>query len=220
MRAAEPLLSRRPPLTRRVLSESDDATLARALAAGNPAATHVALERFGPLVHRIVNRTLRHFDDGEDLAQEVFVNLFQNASTLRDPRALRAYIVSTTTFKIRRELRNRIARRRVMLMVAPAVGAPRTVNPDPEAREALRSFDRILEGLSNRDRSLFVLRFVERRSLGEMSASLGVSLATIKRHLARLWRRITVSATRDPHLAGYLARLASGHRPRPEYHVA
>jgi len=209
-----------PLLARRILSESDDATLARALAAGDPAATYVALERFGPLVHRIVKRTLRRFNDVEDLAQEVFVNLFENAATLRDPRALRAYIVSTTTFKIRRELRNRRVRRRVMLVAAPAIGAACTVNPDPEGRQALRSFHRILDGLSSQDRRLFVLRFVDGLMLSEVAAALGLSLATIKRRLARLWRRISVSAAHDPHLADYLARLASAHRPHPEYDVA
>jgi RNA polymerase sigma-70 factor (ECF subfamily) len=208
------------PLTRRVLSESDDATLALALAAGNPAAPHVALERFGPMVHRIVKRTLRHFDDSEDLAQEVFVSLFQKASTLRDPTALRSYIVSTTTFKIRRELRNRVTRRRVMLMIAPAVGAARTVNPDPEAREALRSVHRILENLSSRDRSLFILRFVEGRMLTDVAERLGLSLATLKRRLSRLWRRILVTAAHDPPLAEFLSRLAFDHRAREEYDVA
>jgi RNA polymerase sigma-70 factor, ECF subfamily len=208
-----------PLLTRRVLSESDDATLARALAAGNPAATYVALERFGPMVHRIVKRTLRHFDDSEDLAQEVFVSLFQKASTLRDPNALRSYIVSTTTFKIRRELRNRIARRRVMLMIAPAVGA-RTVNPDPEAREALRSVHRILGGLSDRDRTLFVLRFVEGRMLTDVADRLGISLATLKRRLSRLWRRVLITATHDPPLAEFLSRLAFAHRPSSDCEVA
>jgi RNA polymerase sigma-70 factor (ECF subfamily) len=202
------LSPRRPLLERSVLSKSDDATLACALAAGNPAATHVALERFGPLVQRVVQRSLRSFNDIDDLAQEVFVNLLENASTLRDPGALRAYILSTTNFKIRGELRKRRCRR---AMLAEAAHEPiRVVNSDSDARQALSALQRILVGLSSQDRTLFTLRFVDRRRLSEVADTLHLSLSTVKRRISRLWRRFSRSAARDPHLADYLA----GSHPR------
>ena len=185
------------------LVEQDDVALARALIAGDPSASRVAWDRFAPMVHRILKRTLGPGSEVEDLAQEVFLCLFRKARTLREPKVLKAFVISITALTARAELRRRRARRWLHLDVD--VIAP--VHHDPEARQALVRFYEILDSIGAEDRTAFVLRFMEDMELTEVASALDVSLSTTKRRLARVWKRISILVQRDPALAHYLSSI-------------
>src|SRR5688572_3677697 len=93
------------------LDRNDDATLVHALIERHPQAARILWQRFAPMVHGMLKRSLGPDEDVEDLAQDVFMCVFQKASALREPQALQAFIVSVTTFAVRNELRRRWTRR-------------------------------------------------------------------------------------------------------------
>lgn len=186
------------------LAEQDDATLARALMADDPRAPRVAWQRFAPMVHRILKRTLGPGADVEDLVQEVFLCLFDRVKTLREPKALKAFVIAISAMTVRAELRRRRTRRMFWLDVA----APSpSVHPDPEGREALVHFYQILDRLGAQDRTAFVLRFMEEMELTDVASALHTSLSTTKRRLARVWQRVALLVERDPALTHYLSSL-------------
>jgi len=82
---------------------------------------------------------------------------------------------------------------------APAVG-----DWDPDAREALAHLYRLLDRLTAEDRSLFITRYVEKLEIAEIASVHGLTLATAKRRVARVTRRMGTRIGRDPALAGYL----------------
>jgi RNA polymerase sigma factor (sigma-70 family) len=188
---------------RRTLVEADDETLARALISGDPRAAWVAWHRFAPVIRRTLARKLNAGPDVDDLVQQTFLCLFRRIHTLQRPQALKAFVISITLNMIRREAR----RRRVQdNFWRKCVTPPLSVHPDPEAREALARFCRILEGLGPADGTTFMLRFVDNRDLADIASSLGVSLSTVKRRLTRIWQRFTAQVERDPALSSYLLR--------------
>src|SRR5262249_44652304 len=87
----------------------DDAVLARALIERRPNAPAALWARFAPMVHRMLRRTLGPGAEIEDVVQEVFLCVFQKVSGLREPRALRAFVISVTALTARYELRRRVA---------------------------------------------------------------------------------------------------------------
>ena len=91
--------------------EADDATQVHKLLDQHPLAARIIWQRLAPMVHGMLRRSLGRDDDIEDLAQEVFMHVFQRASTLRNPQALRAYVITVTAFTVRNELRARWSRR-------------------------------------------------------------------------------------------------------------
>ena len=182
------------------LEQLDDAELARGLANRAGWAQGVAWNRYAPLVFRLAHRTLGSIEAAEDLTQDVFFRLFLRAPTIEKHSALRSFIVSITCRLLKWELRRRRVRRWVML--SPTGEPPDAIAPttDPAVRIRLRRFYSILEKLSEQERTLFVLRHVERFTLEEVAESTGQSLATVKRHLAKIATRFSGLVANDPEL--------------------
>jgi len=187
--------------------EVDDATLVHKLIDQHPQAARLIWQRFAPMVHRILRRSLGPDEDVEDLAQEVFMCVFQKASTLREPQALKAFVITVTAFTVRGELRRRWSRRWLRRQ-RPQTGPGQLVsNRDIESREALRRFYNILDRVGTQDRTAFVLRYIEGMPLEDVATALDVSVATAKRRLARVWDRVVLLAERDTALVDYLSGL-------------
>ncbi len=191
-------------------AEADDAFIARILIEGDERAPRAAWQRFAPMVHRMLKRAFGPEHEIDDLVQEVFLTLFKRVHTLREPQALRAFLISITAHTIRYELRRKAALR--WLRFGEPLDA-QARDADLDSREAVARLYRILDRLGIDDRTAFVLRFMEGLELIEVSQALGVSLATAKRRLARAWRRVTVGAQRDAALAEYLGALDGGPTP-------
>jgi len=207
MHAVEPM-ARLIVLPGTALSDADDATLARALIARDPQAPRVLWRRYAPMVFRMLRRALGPNHDLDDLAQEVFLCVFDKVPTLREPKALKAFVISVTMLTTRQELRRRWVRRWVRLSGTKDAAELEVVTTDTDAREALQRFYAILDRVNAKDRSAFVLRFMEGLELTEVAAAMGLSLATTKRRLARVWGKVILLVERDPVLAHYRPKLA------------
>jgi RNA polymerase sigma-70 factor (ECF subfamily) len=194
------------------LVDADDTTLLNALLTGQPEAPGVLWQRYAPMVFRILRRTLGPDDDVEDLAQEVFLCVFRKAHTLRDPCVLKAFVIRVAVFARRRELRRRWIRRRTRRVVEAVSPELETVSRHTDAREALLRFYRVLGCVRATDRAALVLRYMESMDLVTVASTLGVSLATAKRRIARGWTKVEVLVERDPFLAQYRSGLASPER--------
>jgi RNA polymerase sigma-70 factor (ECF subfamily) len=188
--------------------EVDDATLVHKLVDQHPDAARLIWQRFAPMVHRILRRSFGPDEDVEDLAQEVFMCVFQKASTLREPQALKAFVITVTAFTVRGELRRRWSRRWLRRQGSSTGSVGQLVfHQDIESREALRRFYLILDRVGVQDRTAFVLRFIEGMPLEDVAVALDVSVATAKRRLARAWDRVVLLAERDTALVDYLSNL-------------
>jgi len=187
--------------------EVDDATLVHKLIDQHPQAARLIWQRFAPMVHRMLRRSLGPDEDVEDLAQEVFMCVFQKASSLREPQALKAFVITVTAFTVRGELRRRWSRRWLRRQRPETSRGLLVSNQDVESREALRRFYQILDRVGSQDRTAFVLRFIEGMPLEDVAAALDVSVATAKRRLARVWDRVVLLAERDSALVDYLSGL-------------
>ncbi|HEY8923346.1 MAG TPA: sigma-70 family RNA polymerase sigma factor [Polyangia bacterium] len=189
------------------LLRADDATLAIALMANDVRAPRVAWARFAPMVHRMLKRAFGPGHDIEDLVQDVFLCLFKKVEGLREPKALKSFVIAITTKTIQYEIRQRRVRAWVRLSKSPQMIVDgRTDQPDPAARQALARFYEVLGRLKTDDQVIFALRFFEGLELTEVAAALDISVATTKRRLDRIWKRLTLLVERNPGLTTYLRR--------------
>jgi RNA polymerase sigma-70 factor (ECF subfamily) len=162
-------------------------------------------ERFAPLVRRILFRALGPGQEIEDLVQECFIRLYRKLPGLRDAEACKGFVVTITTRVLQTELRSRWLRRWLGLSDDGTVPERAAESTDLEARDALARFYLLLDRLGAQQRTVFVLRHIEGLELTEVAAAAGVSLATVKRWLPRITRRLHAQAARDPVLHAYLS---------------
>ncbi len=190
-----------------------DAALARALQEGRPEAPGLAWARFSSLVYGALARGLGPDEEVEDLTQEVFIRLFRRVATLEDPTALRSFVYSIAVRVMRAELRRRWVRRIMRLADAATLAETAATGPGPDdgGRDALARLYEILDRLNAQDRTLYVLRHLEGLSLEETAEAAGVSLATVKRRLAKAALRVEHHVRRDPLLQGYLSSSRQEH---------
>jgi len=191
------------------ISDLDDAGLARAAIEGQAGAHATVWQRYAGLVTGLLRRTLGPGADVEDQVQETFVQFFRDVKKIREPAALRSFLIAVASRVARSELRRRRFRRWLTLTDSGAVPDEPAAGADAEAREAVRRLYALLDRLDDRGRVLFVLRYVEGLELTDVAAALDMSLATVKRHLARVSTQVHAMAAGDPLLAPYLARVAS-----------
>jgi RNA polymerase sigma-70 factor (ECF subfamily) len=175
-----------------------------ALTEGRPEAFRTAWERFAPLVGGVLRRALGS-DELEDVQQEVFSCLFRRVSTLRDPQALRPFVIAITLNTVKYERRRRRRRARVSLVPDPAqlnVPAP----DQPASSLAFVRLTGLVRKLAERERATFVYRFVEGMTVTQIAAAMHISEPTARRSFSRAWTRMQKWAAADPFLNDYLLR--------------
>jgi RNA polymerase sigma-70 factor (ECF subfamily) len=191
-----------------------DADLARALIARDANAPRLLWKRFAPMVFRILRRAMGPGHDVEDLVQDVFLCVFEKVPALREPKVLKAFVISCTVFNARSELRRLWRQRLIRVADKGDVSGDALVEVDHDGREALSRFYAVLDRINAHDRTMFVLRFIEGLEVAEVAAASGWSLATTKRRLARAWSKVTLLVDRDPLLREYLTP-TEGRHARP-----
>jgi RNA polymerase sigma-70 factor (ECF subfamily) len=200
-------------LSRADLSRADDATLAQAAVLQDRQAIDVVWDRFAPQVRGLLRRCVGQ-DAVEDLLQDVFIRFFQSVATLREPAALRGFLIGIAVKVAMTELRRRRVRRWVSLFNSDTPPDPPAPLRDDDAREALARLYRVLDRVDPQTRLLFSLRHIEGMELKDVATALDVSLATVKRKLAAADQRVHTLALKDERLAEYLGHQSGGHHGR------
>jgi RNA polymerase sigma-70 factor (ECF subfamily) len=193
-----------------VASDTPDEDLTRAACGGSTRASALIWRRYSVQVRSKLLRWIGTHDL-DDHVQEVFSRLFEQLPRLRQPRALRSFLIGITLRVACSELRRR---RRWRLLLTATGELPdileHSTSDDGIGREALMRFEAILGKLGPQSRRVFELRYVDKLELIDVAVEMGISLATAKRHLARASSRVFAMASRDAALVDYAVRATSG----------
>lgn len=102
------------------------AELVEAAVGGDQQAWNRIVERYLPLVSSVVSKYRLSDDDTQDVSQTLWLRLVEHLGDIREPRALPAWIVTTT----RNEALRLLATRKRTLCVDPQVGSELEGEPD------------------------------------------------------------------------------------------
>ncbi|WP_433502077.1 RNA polymerase sigma factor [Pseudonocardia halophobica] len=129
------------PLPGPHLTAPDVGSVVIAAAAGDEGAWRALVERFGPIVRRVARGFRLDERDTQDVAQTVWLRLWENLASIREPRALPGWIATTARHECLRALRGRVR----VVPLDESGPEPPTDHPDPddallraEAAEAVR----------------------------------------------------------------------------------
>jgi RNA polymerase sigma-70 factor, ECF subfamily len=175
-----------------------------------PAASGIAEREFELLVglhqrsiYRLLLGLTRDPDAAETLTQECFLKAFQNRNGFRGEASVKTWLMRIAinlAYDHRRSRRVQFWRKLFQRNSDHAVnGTVDSLEPLLEtmadrrssaeqqllAREHLAAVWEAVGRLSNQQRNVFLLRFVEELSLDEIAQAIGVSVASVKTHLRR-----------------------------------
>jgi RNA polymerase sigma-70 factor (ECF subfamily) len=150
--------------------------------------------RYRAQVLRLVAFSLDDPDDAASVTQDCFLRAYDTRAQYRGQCAVSTWLMQIAYNLMRDRVRTRKfqfwrrARMRAMDLSELAARMPSGASSSESqllARERVGQVWEALRELSPRQRSVFVLRFVEEMELPEIVAATGMNLATVKTHLYR-----------------------------------
>lgn len=154
--------------------------LTRALA-GEAAAFGMLVRTHQRSVYSLALRMLADRHEAEDLAQEVFLGLHRNLSSVESPAHLAFWLRRVTLNRAIDRLR-REPRQTVSLEDASSLVVEATEQRDPLLQRRLRA---LLAQLPPAPRAVMLLRYQEDLNPNEIARTLNMSINTVKSHLKR-----------------------------------
>jgi RNA polymerase sigma-70 factor (ECF subfamily) len=147
-----------------------------------------------PRVFRFALASLRDQDAAASVAQDCFLNAYRSRARFRGDCSVKTWLMQIAINLVRQYARNRRMQfwRRAEASAMDGERASRSI-PDggasPEtralAKEQLAAVWSATRSLSERQRTVFLLRFVEDMDLLEIAAATGMKEGTVKVHLFR-----------------------------------
>jgi len=131
--------------------------------------------------------------DAEDIAQDVFLQAFQNIATLKSPERIRGWLFQIAVNKVKDYYRKK---RWLKLFVK----LPERVDPDDPGSEHFQEadaekrlqkadfwkiFGRLVKKLSSMEKEIFLLKFLDHLNIREISQVINRSESTVKTCLYR-----------------------------------
>ena len=178
------------------LNDLSDQVLVTKASEGDKSAFDALVLRYQNKAVLIAHGVLKNFELAKDASQNAFVKAYFGLKGFRREANFKTWLFKIVLNEARDVYRKEKSRglfkfqntreteegEESILDLLPEMGAsPREVF---EAREAKERFERSLNRLPEREREVFILRYLNDLSLSEISETLGMALGTVKSHLA------------------------------------
>jgi RNA polymerase sigma-70 factor, ECF subfamily len=154
---------------------------------------------FQSKVLRFVAFSIRDRDAAESITQDCFFKAYSSRRQFRGDCSVKTWLIRIAFNLIRtheRRQKVRFWKKAAHRSVAPEDLSDylRTTESSPEdqiiAKEKVEIVHKALEDLSTRQRSVFLMRFIEDLDIAEIADATGMSTTTVKTHLHRAVRAI------------------------------
>lgn len=184
---------------------SDEAALVRRVQARDEMAFREVVERYQAKVFSIIFGILRNHNDAEDIAQQVFAKIYFSIKNFDFRSSLLTWIYKITVNECYDYLRKKRVRKLVYESDFSEEDSLRMENsetateqgPPVDTRLAQRDLVvKLLDKLSEDDRTLLLLKEVEGHSVEELSNMTGMNENTIKVKLFRARQKLVKAAQR------------------------
>lgn len=198
------------PLPAAVAPLAADAVLVAQLQQGSEVAFRTLVARFQDRVYRTALSLLRSPEEAEDVAQEVFVEVYQTIGQFRGEAALSTWLYRLATSRALQHQRRQRARKRLAFFTS-LLGFADNLLPEPpdhahpqallEGAQQLHQLQQHIGRLPSTQQVAFTLRHEQELSYEEIAAVLGTTVAavesllfrarqTLRRHLQPSFRHV------------------------------
>jgi len=157
------------------------------------------VERYWLRVHRFVLAAVQDFDAAQTLTQDCFLRAYKGRNSFRGESSLNTWLIRIAVNLVRDHGRNsrlrfwkRVGRSAVDSRETRDWLPDRSLSPEERAslNERIQAVWNATRNLSERQRSVFVLRFVEDMDIAEIAQATGLTENAVNVHLFRAVRAV------------------------------
>jgi len=176
----------------------NEPALLQRLAEGDAKAYTEIYEAYFPLLLQTAVQFLKTKPAGEDVCNEVFLNLWQNRNTLTAIQSLNAYLTTAVRNRSINALK-RLARSQAAVEEVRNVFPAHTIDAEAQylSKEYTDFIKKEIEHLPARAKEVFTLCRNEGYSYDEVSAQLGISRNAVKGHMVASMKKLKAYAEKD-----------------------
>ena len=190
---------------------SDASTLVARCREGDATAFRDLFREHRQDVARLVYRMTGSSADLEDLVQEVFLQVHRSIGDFRGDARFSTWLYRLTVNVVL--MQRRAAKSRPQLIAEAAAAPPKDPRllPDEQVARGRRiaAFYRVIDRLSEKKRTVFVLHEIEGMSPAEIAKVVGAPVLTIRTRLFYARREIAEMVRDEPSLAGLIVNAGS-----------
>ncbi|QHN05021.1 sigma-70 family RNA polymerase sigma factor [Granulicella sp. WH15] len=174
---------------------------------------------YEPRIFRFLYASLRDHDLAQTLTQDTFLRAWTARATFRGDSSISTWLTTIALNLLRdhtRTNRFRFWKNVASTQVDPQEMAGQLAHPASSteqrliAREQLALVWQTVATLSERQRTVFLLRFVEEQPIGEIAVITGLPVSTVKSHL---YRAIAAVRARQPQIGVQAGVQTDGQAP-------
>jgi len=182
------------------MTSTDDERLAARLIEGEPGAFRDFVESYKKRIYGLAFELTRNHADAEDVSQAVFIKVYRGMGTFKKDAKLSSWLYRITVNAAMDHLRKRpffpaeraasVPGRFLDDTVARTESAPADPAREAEASLLRTKIDAALARISDREKTVFLLRHDHNLSLKEIADALGLTLGSVKSYLFRSIKKL------------------------------
>ncbi|MDE0011112.1 MAG: sigma-70 family RNA polymerase sigma factor [Candidatus Poribacteria bacterium] len=181
------------------MEREDDVQLIRAVLSGDDSAFSILVEKYQKSVHTLAWQKIDDFFYAEEITQDTFLQAYEKLSTLRNPRAFPKWLYTIAKNQCVNWLDRQKPGEQVQSLedtpmeevvksdYARYVSEQRETEATEHRRELVK---KLLERLSERERTVMTLHYLGEMTTSEISQFLGVSVEAVRTRLHRARKRL------------------------------
>jgi len=182
--------------------EEQTILLAQKAVSGNLQAFNQLADIYYNKIFRMVYYRIKYKMDAEDLTQEIFTQAFKNLNSLKDTEKFKSWLFSIAINKVRDFKRKKQFVSMFGFFPAGNNEEKDESDTEPDSRPDAnplynvmrqnfwKQFEDVLKRLSNLEKEVFLLRFLDHLGINEISAALDKNESTVKTHLYRALKKL------------------------------
>lgn len=176
----------------------DDTSFIRQLQSGDPAAFPVLVQRYSTIILTTCCRFLLDRQDAEDIAQEVFIEVYQSIHTFRGDAALSTWMYRIAVTKCLDELKKRKRLRRITSIgkmlgldsIAEWIAGGREADASLREADTFQEITAILDTLPDNQRIAFTLSKIDGYSNAEIADIMKTTTIAVESLIYRAKQRV------------------------------
>lgn len=188
-------------------SEAQTVLLARKAVSGGTNAFNQLADLYYNKIFRMVYYRIKYKMDAEDLTQEIFTQAYKNLSSLKDVEKFKSWLFSIAINKVKDFKRKNQFVSLFGILPDRNIKNGEESDREPDGRPDAnplynvirqnfwKQLEDVLRRLSNVEKEVFLLRFLDHLGINEIAVALDKNESTIKTHLYRALKKLNDDAS-------------------------